>query len=232
MTVLALVAGLVLLVAIISVGLARGGRGQAAPGAHPPMAPFTDLQVRVRALLGENKPVLAVKEVRQATGLGLVDAKRIVDALKSGPLPEPLPYAPGGQGSVADRARTMRDSRRPRGRGLARPDRDRDVRGGRGALRLDPELVQASRSVTAWSTASGRSSWSQPWPAVLEDAVLTARDRGGQFRVQGALAVVDLPEQVLRPQVGLDGVAPHRAQHDRRHVGQARPARSSADTSS
>ncbi|WP_329258955.1 hypothetical protein OG417_21725 [Actinoallomurus sp. NBC_01490] len=110
MTVLALVAGLVLLVAIISVGLARGGRGQAAPGAHPPMALPADLQVRVRALLGENKPVLAVKEVRQATGLGLVDAKRIVDALKSGPLPEPLPYAPGGQGSVADRARTMRDA--------------------------------------------------------------------------------------------------------------------------
>lgn len=112
MTALELLAGLVALVVVIAVvtGLARGGSRQATPRAFPPMALPADLQLRVRSLLGENKPILAVKEVRQATGLGLVDAKQIVDTLKSGPLPEPMSYAPGGHGSVADRARGMRDA--------------------------------------------------------------------------------------------------------------------------
>ncbi|GAA4635066.1 hypothetical protein GCM10023196_079070 [Actinoallomurus vinaceus] len=75
-----------------------------------PMAVPAALQVRVRTLLGENKPILAVKEVRQATGLGLREAKQIVDALRSGPLPEPGGYASGGPGSVAERARQIRDT--------------------------------------------------------------------------------------------------------------------------
>jgi Ribosomal protein L7/L12 C-terminal domain len=75
-----------------------------------PMAVPAALQTRVRVLLGENKPILAVKEVRQATGLGLKEAKQIVDALRSGPLPEPGPYPPGGPGSVAERARQVRDT--------------------------------------------------------------------------------------------------------------------------
>ncbi|MGI5227594.1 ribosomal protein L7/L12 [Actinoallomurus sp. CA-142502] len=112
MTALELLACLFLVVGVIALlmGLARGGSRQATPGVYPPMALPADLQLRVRALLGENKPILAVKEVRQATGLGLADAKRLVDALKSGPLPEPAPYAPGGHGNVADRARHLRDA--------------------------------------------------------------------------------------------------------------------------
>ncbi|MFB9837044.1 hypothetical protein [Actinoallomurus acaciae] len=112
MTALELLAVLVVLVAVLAIltGLARGLSRQTAPREFPPMALPAEMQARVRALLGENKPVLAVKEVRQATGLGLVDAKRIVDALKSGPLPEPMSYAPGGHGSIADRARDMRNA--------------------------------------------------------------------------------------------------------------------------
>jgi large subunit ribosomal protein L7/L12 len=113
----------VVLVLLVVISHFRGaGTGRPMTASMPPMAVPAELQVRVRVLLGENKPIQAIKEVRQATGLGLIEAKQIVDALRSGPLPEPGPYVPGsplpesgpyvpgGPGSVADRARQIRDS--------------------------------------------------------------------------------------------------------------------------
>jgi ribosomal protein L7/L12 len=44
------------------------------------------LQTRVRLLLGKDRSVQAVKEVRLATGLGRKEAKQLVDALRDGPL--------------------------------------------------------------------------------------------------------------------------------------------------
>ncbi|MCO6008750.1 ribosomal protein L7/L12 [Actinoallomurus purpureus] len=104
--------GVVLFVLLVTVVVNVVRRsGAAAP--MPPMAVPAALQTRVRVLLGEGKPVTAIKEVREATGLGLKEAKQIVDALRSGPLPEPGPYVPGGPGgpgSVAERARQIRDT--------------------------------------------------------------------------------------------------------------------------
>lgn len=43
-----------------------------------------DLQLRVRMLLDRDRPIQAIKEVREATGLRLKEAKGVVDALGSG----------------------------------------------------------------------------------------------------------------------------------------------------
>ncbi|MCO5971490.1 ribosomal protein L7/L12 [Actinoallomurus soli] len=96
-------------VVVAAVGVAAGSRrGRPMPRQVPPIALAGELQDRVRALLAENRDVQAVKEVRQATGLGLVQAKQLVDAVQDGRLAEPGPYAQGAE-SLADRARRMRD---------------------------------------------------------------------------------------------------------------------------
>ncbi|MCO5994042.1 ribosomal protein L7/L12 [Actinoallomurus rhizosphaericola] len=98
-------------VVVAVVGVAAGPRrGRQMSGQVPPIALAGELQDRVRALLADDRLVQAVKEVRQATGLGLVQAKQLVDAVQDGRLPEPGPYRSSqGSESLADRARRMRD---------------------------------------------------------------------------------------------------------------------------
>ncbi|HEY0452208.1 ribosomal protein L7/L12 [Actinophytocola sp.] len=71
-------------------------RGRPAPP-PPPAVPVTEeLVVRLRALLAENKKIHAIKELRQRTGLSLVDAKNYVERLPpSGPVPPPPDLAAG-----------------------------------------------------------------------------------------------------------------------------------------
>lgn len=75
---------------LLAAGLALGGIGvlveafrrRSRPPALEPGAPVPpELEHRVRLLLGEDRTVEAVKEVRKATGLGLVAAKQLVDGL-------------------------------------------------------------------------------------------------------------------------------------------------------
>lgn len=84
-------------------------------GVRRPPPPVTvrtitpELQERARALLGQNKPIHAIKEVREATGMGLVEAKAAVDAMRTGSLPTTDSYEVGGP-SLADRTRSLRDT--------------------------------------------------------------------------------------------------------------------------
>lgn len=55
---------------------------------------------RVRAYIYEGKKILAIKELRGITGLGLKEAKDWVDAMAMG--------HPGPAGSLAQRARTLK----------------------------------------------------------------------------------------------------------------------------
>ncbi|WP_345359726.1 hypothetical protein [Actinoallomurus liliacearum] len=110
-TVIMVIVVAVVILAGVGIGLlARSRTGPQAPVPLVPTAVPAELQDRVQALLAEDRPVQAVKEVRQATGLRLVDAKRLVDTLRDGRLPEPGPHLPSqGSESLADRARRMRD---------------------------------------------------------------------------------------------------------------------------
>lgn len=105
--------GAVILAALgaMAVAVGKGVRGW--PVTPQPSAVPADLQLRVRMLLGRDRPIQAIKEVREATGLNLKEAKGVVDALRSGPLPESPagggPSVAGGPGSLAERARNLRD---------------------------------------------------------------------------------------------------------------------------
>lgn len=97
---------LLLVVTVLVIAAGRGGRGSRAM--PPPEAVPADLQLRVRELLGRNKTIHAIKEVRHATGLGLAEAKGVVDALRSGPIPTTYD-ASGPRRNLAERARELRD---------------------------------------------------------------------------------------------------------------------------
>ena len=60
--------------------------------ARPPVPPPADLADRLRALVAAGKKIQAIKELRQQTGMGLVDAKNQVESLPpAGPLPPAAP---------------------------------------------------------------------------------------------------------------------------------------------
>ncbi len=60
-----------------------------------------ELQSRIRALAAADQRIQAIKLLRQATGLGLLDAKNAVDAIAAGRV-LPVSAAP-----LADRARSL-----------------------------------------------------------------------------------------------------------------------------
>lgn len=75
----------------------RTGHDPAAPDASaPPRARGIDAEVaaEVRALLAAGRPVQAVKAVRAATGLGLKDAKELVDRAIADPAVLDAPHPP------------------------------------------------------------------------------------------------------------------------------------------
>ncbi len=67
----------------------------------PPSPPATDIVGEVRRLLAENKKIEAIKRVREHTGLGLKEAKDLVEAFEAGqpvdfgraPTSQPAPQA-------------------------------------------------------------------------------------------------------------------------------------------
>jgi large subunit ribosomal protein L7/L12 len=86
------------------------------PAAPPPVIPAgADIQTRVRMLCAAGRKIQAIKEFREATGLGLADAKHAVDTIESGgslPVPPAAPPgAPPGAGArrpdLAARARSL-----------------------------------------------------------------------------------------------------------------------------
>ncbi len=100
----AFMGALLVVVVVLVIAAGRGGRGGQA---MPPEAVPVELQLRVRELLDRNQRIHAIKEVRHATGLGLAQAKGVVDALRGGPIPS---YdASGVRRTLAERARGLRD---------------------------------------------------------------------------------------------------------------------------
>jgi large subunit ribosomal protein L7/L12 len=106
---------LVVLVLLVVVRVARR------PGRDRPPRPVTtpvsaQLQARVRELTGAGQRIQAVKELREATGLSLLDAKNAVDAIAAGaslPVAPPAESASAGsasgdpRGDLAYRARSL-----------------------------------------------------------------------------------------------------------------------------
>ncbi|GAA0315197.1 hypothetical protein NE235_28035 [Actinoallomurus spadix] len=79
---------IVAVVLVAVVGAARKARPKGEkpmPKSEPPLRLSAELEGRVRALLAEDQTVQAVKEVRQATGLGLLPATRLVNGLRDEP---------------------------------------------------------------------------------------------------------------------------------------------------
>jgi Ribosomal protein L7/L12 C-terminal domain len=100
----------VFLVLLFGVLLATRSRSERPAGPPAPVVPLpAELQFRVRQLVAEDKKIHAIKEVREALGLSLLDAKNAVDALADGrsvPVPgRPVPEV--GRSDLADRARTL-----------------------------------------------------------------------------------------------------------------------------
>ena len=93
-------------IVLMAAGRAAARRPTPVP---PPVAVPAALQTHLRALIGENKKILAIKQLREATGLSLLDAKNAVDALASGgTLPTAAPAAaPTPRADLADRARSL-----------------------------------------------------------------------------------------------------------------------------
>lgn len=86
----------------------RAGRGRPAP--PPGMVTVTlpaALQDRIRDLCARDQRIRAVKELREATGLTLLEAKRATDAIAAG---RHLPTPPADRrppADLADRARAL-----------------------------------------------------------------------------------------------------------------------------
>lgn len=77
------------------------------PAARPvpnvPLAP--DLQSRLRMLAAQGQKIQAIKELREATGLSLLDANNTVESIAAGDA-RPVPGAPS-RSDLAYRARTL-----------------------------------------------------------------------------------------------------------------------------
>ncbi|WP_083983355.1 ribosomal protein L7/L12 [Actinomadura hibisca] len=85
----------------------KDGRPTLAASVAPP-APWERVPAAARdraaRLLAQNRKIQAVKEVREATGMGLKEAKDYVDALEAGRVPRP----PRLDGSLSDRVRAFK----------------------------------------------------------------------------------------------------------------------------
>ncbi|WP_433356828.1 ribosomal protein L7/L12 [Microtetraspora malaysiensis] len=105
--ILVIVAVLVTVIALAARSGARTGPQLAwrTPGLVPPLP--HDLQERVRELCSQGKKIHAIKAVREGTGLGLKEAKDVVDALDAGrPIPTAQPV--GHPGDLASRVRELK----------------------------------------------------------------------------------------------------------------------------
>jgi large subunit ribosomal protein L7/L12 len=73
-----------------------------------------ELQSRIRTLAAADQRIQAIKLLREATGLGLLDAKNAVDAIAAGrALPTPdAPRATASRPDLADRARSLANAGR------------------------------------------------------------------------------------------------------------------------
>ncbi len=107
----------VLVVVVLAVVVALAARAGArpstrlawrTPGLVPPIS--HDLQDRVRELCSERKKIHAIKLVREETGLGLKEAKDVVDALEAGrPVPVDVPGEPSARRlDLASRVRQLK----------------------------------------------------------------------------------------------------------------------------
>jgi hypothetical protein len=97
---------LVLLVVLLGILLAVRLRARPAKGAGPSAAALrtpvpAELQSRIRTLAAADQRITAIKLLREATGLSLLDAKNAVDAIAAG---SALPVAAP---PLADRARSL-----------------------------------------------------------------------------------------------------------------------------
>lgn len=101
---LILAAVLVVIVVLMRV-LSRAGGGARSGGAPEPTGPGTpipaELQSRIRTLAAQGQRIQAIKMLREATGLSLLDAKNAVDAIAAG---NALPTA---RPDLAYRARSL-----------------------------------------------------------------------------------------------------------------------------
>lgn len=103
---LILLAVLVVLVGVVvAVGLLARGRTPAPPRPLPEVPLPVELQSRLRTLSAQGQKIQAIKELREATGLSLLDAKNTVDAIAAGGT-RPVPAAPP-RADLAYRARSL-----------------------------------------------------------------------------------------------------------------------------
>ncbi|WP_344744089.1 ribosomal protein L7/L12 [Streptosporangium vulgare] len=76
----------VVLVVVVGAVVAAGKRGRAVSGGRVPAMPLTPqgLHETVTGLTRERQKIHAIKELRRYTGLGLKEAKAVVDAVAAG----------------------------------------------------------------------------------------------------------------------------------------------------
>lgn len=105
-------------VTAVTITLVRRGSPTPTP---PQQLDAAGLQHHVMALIAANKPILAIKLIREQTGLDLKSAKQHVDDLRAGRTPRPLPpnhYIPAtppplSRGAdLATRVRLLKDTGR------------------------------------------------------------------------------------------------------------------------
>lgn len=106
------VAELVILLLVVAVLLLVASRVAARGSTRPAAVPLStvavpaELQARIRDLCQRDQRIGAIKELRAATGLGLLDAKNATDAIAAG---RPLPTPPADRRPPADLATRARD---------------------------------------------------------------------------------------------------------------------------
>ncbi len=107
------VAELVIVLAVLAVLLAliartRSGSRPPRPVVLPSVPLPAELQSHLRAMTGQGQRIQAVRTLREATGLSLLDAKNVVDAIAAGrSLPTPAGDPGGPRADLAYRARTL-----------------------------------------------------------------------------------------------------------------------------
>ena len=112
-------AGVVLLLVLAWLAFRRSGdrdliapppslRTTARPAAAPAPAPApVDLETQVRALLATGRKIEAIKRAREATGLGLAEAKDWVEAIEAGAEFEVPPLAAEAPADAYDEVRAL-----------------------------------------------------------------------------------------------------------------------------
>lgn len=146
---------LLVVIVVVLVGVTRSRGGPRPPAPPSPRVLSTpipaELQSRVRELAAQDQRIRAIKELRQATGLGLKEAKDIADAIAAGGV-LPVPGGPGRPAARPDLAYRAPDARRCRAGGRGGPAggrRDRDERPGGERLRARAAALTGSRADAA-----------------------------------------------------------------------------------